>query len=250
MERVTHVTFHYYEVWYRKRKCQILIPEDITQFWVVYSLYNGKLLGINVDWIGNRKGFNALIHASDVLSQDNHFIIYFPCKKGKQFPHHYFDRSVPYKEYDKLVDLVLMKPNSLKISDWKEIRQRIPKTKSKKWKTIFVYKNADSYLNEKHRYKKNDFLKEIFRFDTVFYLAPWYEYHHWLFILEHFLSQELEDIFFEDISHSSNLSGEILSYFCYNSYSRKNMFTGEIGAVFWDNDIEKAAKLSNLSTKY
>lgn len=250
MERVTHVTFHYYEVWYRKRKYQILIPEDISQFWVTYSLYHGKIWGYNVDWIGNRKGFHALIHASDVLSQNHNFIIYFPCKKVEQFPHHYFDFPVIYEGYDNLTDLVLAKPNSLKISDWKEIRQRIPKTKAKKWKTDFIHKDADSYINKKYRYRKDDFLKEIFRFDTVFYLAPWYEYQHWLFFLVDFLNQDLENIFFDDISHSNNLRGEILDYFYYNSYSRKNMFTGEIGAVFWDNDIEKIAKISNLSTEH
>lgn len=116
-----------------------------------------------------------MIHACDILSQANNFIVYFPCKKNTQFPHHYFERPA-LDLGDQFVDLVLMKPNSLKISDWKEIRRRIPMAKAQEWKTEFLHKNTDSYMDAKYEYRKDDFLKEIFRFDTVFYLTPWHGY--------------------------------------------------------------------------
>lgn len=146
---------------------------------------------MNVDLIGNKKGFEAMIHACDILSQDNNLIVYFPCKKNTRFPHHYFERP-------------------------------------------------SSDLGE----QKDDFLKEIFRFDTVFYLTPRHGYFRWISILERFLRPDIEDIFLEDISTCSDcLRGEGIDYFIHG-IRHKQGFTGEIGMVFWDNDIEKAAKLA------
>jgi len=99
-----------------------LIPEDISQFWIVFYSDADKAWEVDVDFFGNRKSLEALRNACAALSEQDDIIVYFPCKRNNHLSlDNYFFRNscnskMESKKYE-FTDLVFMKPNSLKISD-------------------------------------------------------------------------------------------------------------------------------------
>lgn len=134
-----HITWDYYEIWYHRKKYQVLIPKDISQLWIVYYPDADGHFDMDIDFFGNRKGLEAIRNACAALSKKDNIIVYLPCKKNNSLPiYNYFfsdDSSIYRTEF---VDMVFMKPNSIKVSDWKEIRKCISKTKSRQWGMIFT----------------------------------------------------------------------------------------------------------------
>ena len=145
--------FKCYEIWHKRKYC-IFIPEDISQLWVIRYLLNTGAFDFEIDIIANRQGFEAICNACALLSEKNNIIIYFPCKRNKS-TNRYF--SIESKSYE-FIDLVFMKPDSLKISDWKEIRNRISNTKAKEQEYDFTaYSKCDfkdEHIEEKYKYRK------------------------------------------------------------------------------------------------
>ncbi|MCM1233901.1 MAG: hypothetical protein NC489_27665 [Ruminococcus flavefaciens] len=232
--------FKYYEIW-RQRKYCVVIPEDISELWVIHHLLNMEPFGFEINIIANRQGFEAICNACALLSENSNIIVYFPCKKNKSTnPIYSFENIEEFQKYEikryEFMDLVFMKSNTLKISDWKEIRNRISSTKAKELEYDFTnnFKRDFKYEQIKEKYKyREKILKEVFRFDTAFCNFPWHEYIALEFFVEDFLSADMEERFFEAVMHDSmwRVSDE------YQYVSKCYYDTREIGVVFWDNDI-------------
>lgn len=230
MEKMTYITWDFYEIWYHGRSCRILVPKDISQLWTVYYPGASVHMEPEVDFFGNRKGLEALRNACAALSKKDDIIVYFPCKKNNpssMYNYFFRDQTEP-KKHELFMDLVFMKPNSVKIKDWKEIRKRISKMKSRQWGYDFQYEFKDMHVKPKYEYRKER-PKAIYRFDTVFFNAPDFEYPDFASELEGFLVPELEKNFYEDIKEGKYLRGEDFLWYKY--------MWEDFGIFFWDNDI-------------
>lgn len=161
-----------------------MVPEGIAQFWTTYW-FGYWVYGGEVSIEGNREGLEAFRNACAALSLRENSAVYFPCRKnGGEW------MSLQEKGRYALRDLVLMKPNSLKVSDWKEIRNRISKTKPMKWSHTFQEKFEDMRVAEKYCYRAEG--KKTFRFDTVFYVFPQFVYPGIAAGTEMLLQEDLE----------------------------------------------------------
>lgn len=229
--------FKCYEIWHKRKYC-IFIPEDISQLWVIRYLLNTGVFDFEIDIIANRQGFEAICNACALLSEENNIIVYFPCKRNKSTNRYFSIESTEEykmgKSYE-FIDLVFMKPDSLKICDWKEIRNRISNVKAKEQ----VYDFTDNFrqdlkyehIEKKYKYQKK-IIKEEFCFDTVFCNFPWHAYIDFKSFIEKFLNPDMEERFFEAVTNDNlyRVSDE------YSYVSKCYYGTREIGGVFWDND--------------
>lgn len=226
--------FKCYEIWYKRKYC-IFIPEDISQLWVIHYLLNTGVFDFEIDIIANRQGFEAICNACALLSEEKNIIVYFPCKRNKSTNRYFSIESTEEykmgKSYE-FIDLVFMKPDSLKISDWKEIRNRISSMKAKEQEYDFEHNFKYKHIEEKYKYRKK-IIKEDVCFDTAFFNFPWHEYIAFESFMEKFLSSDMEERFFEAMMHDNlyRVSDE------YQYVSKCYYGTREIGVVFWDNDI-------------
>ena len=231
-----YITWDYYDICYNKRRCRILVPKEISQFWTVR--YNfGDDLSLDMDIIGNRKGLEALRNACAVLSNEENMIVYFPCKKNPVHPmFDYFWPDGPDYWYDyHFTKLILMKPNAVKISDWKEIRKRIRNRESGQWGCHFPHEFCDMHNDRKYSYR-NMRVNVVYRFDTVFFNLPHFRYLDVAFDVEEFLNHDLEKVFREDIKEEGRLRGDDI--LCIEM----EWPTFDLGLFFWDNDIYQETK--------
>lgn len=240
--KMVHIDWTCYEIWCKKRRCRVLIPEDISQFWVVFYPDADKMWETDMDLFGNRKSLEALRNACAALSEQDDIIVYFPCKRNNHLSlYNYFFRDSNNLKTEpnryEFTDLVLMKPNSLKISDWKEIRKRISRAKSQKWGYDFQGEFKDMHKKEKYKYRKET-PKVMYHFDTVFFNAQSFEYPYLAYSVEEFIAPELEKNLYEDIRSGNQLRGEEGYLWVYCLRDRNNgWYDFETGVFFWDNDI-------------
>lgn len=246
---MAYITWNYYEVWYHRRRCRILIPRDISQLWIVYYP-DAAYWEMNVDFIGNRKGLEALRNAFAALAEKDDIIVYFPCKANDCLSvyNYFFSGAVFAIKNNKFVDMVFMKPNSLKVSDWKEIRKRIPETKGRQWGYNFQCEFRDMHKKEKDKYRREK-PRVICNFDTVFFNAPSFEYPDLAYSIEKFLVPELEENFYEDIRDSNHLRGENYLWEYMLKYNSQKHYDFETGIFFWDTDIYQEAKKAAFENK-
>lgn len=229
---MAYITWDYYQIWYGGRSYQVLIPKDISQFWTIYYMDINDRLGVDVDFFGNRSGLEALRNACAALSEKENMVIYFPCKKNNHLLlcNFCFQEAAP--ECYEFVDLVFMKPNSIKIKDWKEIRRRLFKMKSRQWG--YDFQCDFSCIRKKYRYREEE-PKVIYRYDTLFCNALSFVYKDLAYGVEEFLEPDLKKNFYEDIKREDGrLRGETIFY---------GQRWDEFGAVFWANDIYQKARI-------
>lgn len=230
-----HKNWDYCEIWFQKRKYQILTPKNVSQLWIVHDLLNPGI-GVEIDFWGNRSGLEAVQDACAVLSETNNFLVYLPCKRNPQYYLGNFlgiDQIQPSDS--EFLDMVFLKPNGLKINDWKEIRSRIPKTIKKNFRCNMKIKKKDTCC-----YYKKDTLKVVYRFDTLFFNCPRFLYPSLAAETKTFLDSNLEKTFFEDVkTNNHRLRAE--DYLWCLSISPCEIF--ETGVFFWDNDIYQQAQL-------
>lgn len=236
---MNRITWNYYDIWYGKRRCQVLMPEDISQLWV--TQYSGPGQGgMDFDFWGNRKGLEAVRDACATLTEKNNLIIYLPCKNNScPFLQDYYLTDLYTYEY-KFVDFVLMKPGAVKIDDWKQIRNRIWKTKGQKWSYHFQNESGNTYKKDKYGYWE-EFSQIYYRYDTIFLNFFPFKYPELAYQMDSFLEANLEDIFLEDIRNDDRLRGEDYLWF-YGDW--KKGF--ESGVYFWDDDIYKKVNNDSL----
>lgn len=163
------VKFKYYEFSYQNRESRILVPENISRFWAVHEI-NLKDFYPEITINGDREGIEALRDACAALSLEGCMAAYFPCRKNGEREIQEWIEESPEEQAERRarnfpLDLVLMNPNSLKISDWKKIRRRISKMKAGEWKRTFREEFIDMRAPEKYRYRRGvrSHRKEIFR---------------------------------------------------------------------------------------
>lgn len=189
------IEFEYYEIWCSNRKYQILIPkQDITKLIVLRLFCTSGGFWSDVTFYGNKSGLEAIRNACAVLSGQDNVVVYFPSKKNK-VPKFFSACVEETPEAYEYLDLVFMKPNSLKISDWKEIRKRMTKRKAEKRNYYIETDFINMHTEEKYIYRRKE-LKETFYFDTVFYNIPYYKYPELVKHLEEFLRSNAEWHFF------------------------------------------------------
>lgn len=219
-KRMVHVNWDSYVIWYHKKRCRILIPRDIPQFRAIYYQSPEKLIWPDFELLGNRKELEALRNACAVLSEMDNTVIYFPCKKNKS----------EYGDFDNdCCDLVLMKPNSVVIKNWKNIRKYIPKTKKRQWGYDFPCGFENMHKKQRYEYQKG-LPKMIRRFDTIFFNASGSDYSDLASRIKDSLPS-LEKRFYKDIHDNGFICDEMFSY------------SGpEFWMTFWDDDIFQKAK--------
>lgn len=183
------VKFKYYEISYRNRESRILVPENISRFWAVREIFL-KDFYPEITINGDREGIEALRDACAALSLEGCMAAYFPCRgTGERFLQEWLKE--PQEEQEEMrarnfpLDLVLMNPNSIKISDWKKIRRRISKMEAGEWKHTFREEFIDMRASEKYLYRCD--VRRTMRFDTVFYIIPEYECPECVSEIEEFL---------------------------------------------------------------
>lgn len=237
---MAHITFDYYEVWHHGRSCQILIPGDISRFWTTWYRNLKDQLGPDIDFFGNRKGLEMFRNACAAMSEKNNLTVYIPCRKNSRlFLDRYFSLEPEWMEF---VDLVFMKPNSLKIEDWKEIRRCLPRMKSRQWGYDFPDGSRFIYKGKKKEYRKET-LKMTYRYNTIFLNALSCEYADWVSYVEEFLEPNLEKNFLEDMIRFHNgekgviLRGQTSCLFGWCAPR-----TNGAGVFFWDDDIFQKAE--------
>jgi len=244
-----YITWSIYEVWWKKRKYRIVIPEKISRLWAVYYRAVDKL-GVTVDFLGNRDGLEALRQACTVLAEKNDMIVYIPCKKNNKIPMYAMNDFISAKidtKNEDFVDLVFMKPNLLCIKDWKEIRNIIFRMQKRRWKGEVSSGNIDSSKKSTDRWKRKCG-KAVYRFDTVFFNTFSCEYSYLASDIEEFLNTDLEKNFCEDIiRNDGRLRGETyLWYGCFQQCCSKKHYEFETGIFYWDNEIYE----KNLNGRY
>ncbi|MDE7312638.1 MAG: hypothetical protein K2N87_13625 [Eubacterium sp.] len=230
---MSYITWDYYDICCNKRRCRILVPKEISQFWTI--CYNsGDLFQVDIDIIGNRKGLEAFRNACAVLANEENMIVYFPCKKNPVNPmfDYFHPEGTIWRWYGNFyfTEFVLMKPNMVKISDWKEIRKRIRSSESGQWGCHFPHEFCDMHNDKKYRYR-NIRLNVVYRLDTEFFNLPYFGYSELACDMEEFLNHDLEKMFREDIKERERFRGEDI--LCMEA--KRPGF--ELGLVFWDNDI-------------
>lgn len=233
------VKFNYYEIWCNKRKYQILTPQNCSQFCVLRDLGTGSGFYPEVQIITNRKGLEALRDSSAALAEEDNVAIYFPCKKNAApQPLRVIIENYNPAAYEYL-ELVLMKPNTLKISDWKEIRKRISKMEAKEWGYNFKCDFKDMKINPKYEYCES-VAKQKFGFDTVFYNIPRHECPGLASWMEKFLDDELEEKFRKIIYYPEVGMLDCTYFYCNGGL--------EVEATFLDEDISqiKIRKMSGV----
>ena len=192
---MTKIEFEYYEIWCKYRKYQILIPkQDITRLIVLRLFCTSGGFWPEVTFYGNKSGLEAIRNACAVLAGQDNVVVYFPTKKNK-VPKFFSPCVEENPEEYEFLELVFMKPNSLKISDWKEIRRRMTKKKPEKWDYYLETDFIDIHIKEKYTYRRKE-LKETFYFDTVFYNIPYYKYPELAQHLEEFIQSNSDWDFF------------------------------------------------------
>ncbi len=235
---MAYIEWDYYDIYCHKKRYQVLIPREISQFWMIYYPDAHKMSGVDIDFIGNRKGLEALRNACTALSKKDNIIVYFPCKKNNKLPMYMYDYIFgnPSGSRHIIADFVLMKPNAIKMKDWKGIRKRIFKMKSGQWGYDFPYEFKDAYKKEKYLYRK-EVPKMVYRFDTIFFNALWFEYPDLAHSVEEFLDSDLENIFQEDIKAGKYLTCEDYLWLYQLRCGNNSWYDFETGIFFWDNDI-------------
>lgn len=143
----------------------------MSQLWICHFFDAGPYYG-EVNIYGNRKGLEALRNACAALAGNDNIVVYFLCKDNI-IPN--FMEGIVDEVGTVQLDLILMKPNSLKISDWKQIRNRIRKNPEKVKCYDFQRDFKDMHYKSKFAFRKPSG-KEIFNFNSVFYNIPEYEY--------------------------------------------------------------------------
>jgi len=228
----------YYDIHYNKKRYQVLIPGEISQFWIIYYPDAHKMFGVDIDFIGNRKGLEALRNACAALSKKENIIVYFPCKKNNKLPVYAYNYIFgnPSELRHIMVDFVLMKPNTIKMKDWKGIRKRIFKMKSRQWGYDFPYEFKERDIKEKYLYRK-EAPKVVYRFDTIFFNALWFKYPELAHSIEEFLNLGLENIFQKDIKAGKKLTCQDYLWLYQLRCGTDNWYDFETGIFFWDNDI-------------
>lgn len=222
------VKFNYYEVWYEKRQYQILIPKNYSQFWVHQRLWTGNGFYPEIELSANRKGLEELRNACAVLAGSDNVVVYFPCKQNK-IPSAFFEHDEKYyPDACKYLEMVLLKPNTLKISDWKEIRKRISKMKARERIYHFESDFKDMQTPEKYEYCESA-AKQSFGYDTVFYNIPRHEYPSIAAWVEKFLERDLEKNFC-----NSSFDSDCVLFYCGGGL--------EVDMLFWDEDIYAEVK--------
>lgn len=222
------VKFDYYEVWYERRKYQILIPKNYSQFLVHQRLWTGNGFYPEIELSANRKGLEELRNACAVLAGSDNVVVYFPCKQNK-IPSAFLEDDEKYHPNAcKYLEMVLLKPNALKISDWKEIRKRISKMKARERIYYFECDFKDMQIPKKYEYCEPD-AKQLFAFDTVFYNIPRHEYPSIASWIEKFLERELEKRF-RDMPYYP----DFVLFYCGGGL--------EVDMLFWDKDIYAEVK--------
>lgn len=202
------------EIRCQKRSYQLLMPKNISGLAIQHCCVNPGELGVDIDFWGDRRGLEALRDACALLSGEHCFPVYFPCKKNKA--HFFFFAGDTDWEF---LDMVLLKPNILKISDWKEIRRRIEKTPKRPWRYIqkTPQKNWPDY--------QKDLTKVRCRFDTLFFLASPNLYSRLAKDVEKFLFLDLEKMFRKGIQKKPWELPEDYLWFLNNF---------EAGVFFWN----------------
>lgn len=185
------VKFKYYEFSYQNRESRILVPENISRFWAVHEI-NLKDFYPEITINGDREGIEALRDACAALSLEGCMAAYFPCRKNGEREIQEWIEESPEEQAERRarnfpLDLILMNPNSLKISDWKKIRRHISKMKAEEWKYTFREEFIDMRAPEKYRYRSD--VRRTMRFDTVFYIIPEYECPECVSEIEMFLQE-------------------------------------------------------------
>lgn len=223
MNSLRYESWNYYEVWYNRRKYQILIPKDCSQFWVHQRLWTGNGFYPEIELSGNRTGLEALRNACAVLAGNDNVVVYFPCKQNK-IPSVFLEHDEKYHpDACRYLEMVLLKPNALKISDWKEIRKRLSKMKAKEWIYNFQCDFKDMQTPKKYEYCKPA-AKQTVAFDTVFYNIPSHEYPSITSWIETFLERELE----KNLRETPSYADFVLFYWGGGL---------EVDLLFWDEDI-------------
>lgn len=224
-----NVIFDFYEITYRGRNYRILQPRDIGQFWLINQL-DGGCNWTEVNFYGNREGLNAWGNACGALVGDEPLLVYFPCKRNRgtcEIFSVYDAESWDLAATTEFLDLVLMKPGTLKISDWKGIRACLAKEKAKNRSVSAEYVLKNRRVKEKYKYRSEK--KEVIRFDTLFYNFPHYEYLELASQISRFLDWDREKDFSEDIrSGGKRLRGEKILFECGGNV---------VWISFWDNEI-------------
>lgn len=240
---MAYITWNYYEIWYRKRRFRILIPKNIFQLWIVYYPDADGMFEMDIDFFGNRKGLEALRNACAALSEKDNIIVYFPCKRNDHLSvYNYFFQNEFILKKSEFADMVFMKPNTIKVSDWKEIRKRIPGAKSREWGYDFQCEFGDMCKKGKYEYRREE-PSVIYRFDTVFFNTQSFNYPDLACSIEKFLTPELEKNFYEDIRDGNNLRGETYLWLYRLRYDAHNWYDFETGIFFWNTDIYQEAVL-------
>ena len=234
---MNEITWVYYDVWCGKRRCQVLVPEDVSQIWVTQYSCPGPF-GVDFDFWGNRKGLTTVRNACAVLAEDNDFIVYLPCKKNFHlFLQDYCSRIYGIHEY-KFVDFVFIEPGAVKIDDWKQIRNRIRKMRGKKWNYHFQNELGNMCKKDKNVCWDYwvDFYRIYYRYDTVFLNYYPLKYPELASQLDCFLDADLEHIFLEDMIRNDKLRGEGFLW-----SGNKGLWGSEkyfdSGVLFWDDEI-------------
>lgn len=225
--------FDYYEIEYNKRKYQILIPRNCSQFRIQQRLWAGSGFYAEIEFSGDRNGLEVLRNACAVLAGKDNVVVYFPCKNNEIPPALLeYDENYHQGAY-KYLDLVLMKPNTLKISDWKEIRRRILKMRARKRIYHFESDFKDMQTPEKYEYCESD-AKQSFGFDTVFYNILRHEYPALTSWIEKFLERELEKNFRKNVDYPYLCDLEWCYFYCGGGL--------EVEMLFWDEAIYRKVK--------
>ena len=232
---MNRITWDYYDVWYRKRRCQVLIPEDISQIWI--TQYSGMGQGgMDFDFWGNRKGLESVRDACAALSEKDNLIVYLPCKNNSHlFLQNYCLMDLYTYEY-KFVDFVFMKPGTVKIDDWRQIRNRICKMKGRKWSYCFQNESENVHQKDKYEYRR-DIPQLYYLYDTIFLNFFSFKYAELVSDMDSFLESDLENIFLEDmIRNDHRLRGE--NYLWFYEYGCEGWKKGfKSGVFFWDDVI-------------
>lgn len=218
-----YVNFDFCEVEYNKRKYQVLIPKNCSQFWVHQRLWTGNGFYPEMELSGNRAGLEALRNACAVLAGSDNVVVYFPCKQNK-IPAAFLEHDEKYHpDACNYLEMVLMKPNALKVSDWKEIRKCIAKMQPGEWTYHLECDFKDMQTPTKYEYCKAG-AKQTVAFDTVFYNIPRHEYPALTSWIEKFLERELENNF-----RDAPFDSDLVLFYCGSGL--------EVDMLFWDEDI-------------
>ncbi len=223
--------FDLYKIAYRGKKYRVLLPGETGQFWAI-NKKDGGCFWQEMNFYGNRQGIEALEHGCAALAGDDPVIVYIPCRKNRdicQIFSFFQVESWMVEASEEFLDLVLMKPGTLKICDWKGIRACLAKTKPEKWSVR--PENVLKYRKVKEKYNYRDEKKKVIRFDTLFYNFPHYEYLMLASRIRQFLEMDREKEFLEDIqSGGRRLRGEEI-------FSLLDKGAEEVWLSFWDCDI-------------